>query len=398
VKNVAEAAIFTHVRADTSGAERARRWRRAAVAARISGMEVHGRAEGPFAPVREVFTDVLAEQPGTGAALALWHDGAWVVDLWGGYADAVHSRPWRRDTLVMPYSVTKPFAAVAVLTLVDRGLVELDAPMQRYWPELRAEATVRDVLSHRAGVVAIDEAAPEEAFYDWELMCSLLARQEPVWPPGTAQGESALFMGHLLGEVVRRVDGRSLGRFLREEVCGPNDIDFHVGLGDAELARVAELTGFDDDFRRAQAAAEESELYRRAVSNPPGVRDPRVVNGGRWRRAEVPAVNGHGTARAVAGFFLALAHGRLLGPGLTAEVHRGRGVEPERVMGGEGQWGLGVGVDDDGYGMGGLGGSFGWWSEVGQYALGFVTGHIGTFDRSQRVEDAVRDALGLPHL
>jgi CubicO group peptidase (beta-lactamase class C family) len=119
--------------------------------------------------------------------------------------------------------VSKPFAAMCVLTLVDRGSVDLDSPMQRYWPELRAEASVRDVLGHRAGLVALDEDAPEEAFYDWGLMCSLLAAQTPTWPPGTAQGESALFYGHLLGELVRRVDGRTLGRFLREEVCGPRD-------------------------------------------------------------------------------------------------------------------------------------------------------------------------------
>src|SRR4029079_4221905 len=125
----------------------------------------------------------------------------------------------------------------------------------RYWPELRAAATVRDVLAHRSGLVVLDDEAPEEAFYDWQLMCSLLARQEPAWDPGTAQGESALFYGHLLGEVVRRVDGRSLGTFLREEGCGPLGLDFQVGLGDAELGRVAYLTGFDATFRAAQREA-----------------------------------------------------------------------------------------------------------------------------------------------
>jgi CubicO group peptidase (beta-lactamase class C family) len=359
-------------------------------------VEVSGSVAAPYTRVREVFADVLAGQPGTGASFAVWHDGEWVVDLWGGYADAGRTRPWRQDTLVMPYSVTKPFAALCVLTLADRGLVELDAPLRRYWPELRAEATVRDVLAHRAGIVVLDEAAPEEAFYDWELMCSLLARQEPTWPPGTAQGESALFYGHLLGQVVCRVDGRSLGRFLREEICDPQQLDFHIGLADDELARAADLTGFDDEFRAAQQAA--TELYRRAIGNPPGARDPRVLNGERWRRAEVPAVNGHGTARAVAGFYEALAHGRLLGPALLAEATRRRGSEPELVVGGDREWGLGVALDPDGYGMGGVGGSFGWWSETGQYAAAFLTGHIGTHDRGDRLEGAVRDVLGLPPL
>ena len=359
-------------------------------------MEILGSVAPSYASVREVFADVLAGQPGTGASFAVWHDGAWVVDLWGGYADAGHTRPWRHDTLVMPYSVTKPFTALCVLTLVDRGLVDLDAPMQRYWPALRAAASVRDVLSHRAGVVVLEQDAPEEAFYDWELMCSLLAREEPAWAPGTAQGESALFYGHLLGQVVRAVDGRTVGRFLREEICGPHDLDFHIGLGDAELARAADLTGFDAEFRAAQEDA--LELYRRAIANPPGARDPRVVNGERWRRAEVPAVNGHGTARAVAEFYVALAHGRLVGPALVEELTRGRGAEPELVVGGEREWGLGVALDPDGYGMGGVGGSFGWWSEAGRYAVAFLTGHIGDHDRGDRLENAVRDVLGLPPL
>jgi len=359
-------------------------------------MEVHGSVAPRFTGVRDVLADVLAGQPGTGASFAVWHDGDWVVDLWGGHADAAHTRPWRQDTLVMPYSVTKPFAALCVLTLADRGLVDLDAPMQRYWPELRAPATVRDVLSHRAGVVVLEEGAPEEAFYDWDLMCWLLARQEPAWVPGTAQGESALLYGHLLGQVVRRADGRSVGRFLREEICGPHDLDFHIGLGDTELARVADLTGFDAEFQASQQAA--PELYRRAIANPPGARDPRVLNGERWRRAEVPAVNGHGTARAVVGFYVALSHGDLVGPGLLGELTCGRGVEPELVIGGEREWGLGVALDPDGYGMGGVGGSFGWWSEAGQYAVAFLTGHIGDHDRGERLEGAVREVLDLPPL
>ena len=301
-------------------------------------MEILGSVATSFAPVREVFGEVLAGQPGTGAAFAVWHDGEWVVDIWGGYADAAHTRPWKQDTLVMPYSVTKPFAAICVLTLVDRGLVDLDAPMQRYWPDLRAAASVRDVLAHRAGLVVLDEDAPAEAFYDWELMCSLLARQEPSWPPGAAQGESALFYGHLLGQVVRAVDRRSLGQFLREEICGPHNLDFHIGLGDSDLARVADLTGFGDEFRASQQGY--PDLYDRAIGNPAGVRDPEVLNGERWRRAEVPAVNGHGTARAVAGFYVALAHGRLLSAALIGGGETGPrgGTRPG------GRWRPGMGI------------------------------------------------------
>jgi CubicO group peptidase (beta-lactamase class C family) len=359
-------------------------------------MDVHGSVATPYSHVRRVFAGVLDEQPGTGASFAVWRAGEWVVDVWGGYADAAHTRRWTQDTLVMPYSVTKPFAAVCVLVLADRGRVDLDLPMREYWPALRATATVRDVLAHRAGLVALDEDAPTEAFFDWDLMCSLLERQEPTWPPGTAQGESALFYGHLLGQVVRAVDGRSPGRFLREEICAPLGIDFHIGLGDRELARVADLTGYAADFAASQL--DFPDLYYRAIANPPGARDPSVVNSERWRRAEIPAVNGHGTARAVAEFYVALAQGRILGRGLLEQLRQGRGIQPELVVGGEQEWGLGVALDPDGFGMGGTGGSFGWWSEKGQYAAAFLTGHVGGHDRADRLENVVREVLGLPPL
>jgi CubicO group peptidase (beta-lactamase class C family) len=294
----------------------------------------------------------------------------------------------------MPYSVTKPFAAAAVLVLAERGVLDLDEPVQTWWPELRARTTVREALAHRSGLVVLDAPAPEEAFYDWALMCRLLEAQEPTWEPGTAQGESALFYGHLLGEVVRRADGRTLGRVLRDEVCGPLGLDFHVGLGAGELGRVADLTGFDEEFRRRNALL--PELYQRAIANPPGARDPRVLNGERWRTAEVPAVNGHGTARAVAGLYHALAEGSLLGADMRDQLLTGAGEEPDLVIGDTREWGLGVVLDPDGFGMGGVGGSFGWWSRAGRYAFAFLTGHIGDQDRGDRLENAFREALDLP--
>ncbi|WP_148573714.1 serine hydrolase domain-containing protein [Nocardioides caldifontis] len=361
----------------------------------MSGTPGGGTVAPRFAPVEAAFREVVEGHPGTGASLAVRHDGEWVVDLWGGWADAARTRPWQRDTLVMPYSVTKPFAAVCVLLLVDRGLVALDEPVATYWPELRAATTVRELLAHRSGLVLLDEPLPEEALYDWDRLCASLAAQEPAWEPGTAAGESALFYGHLLGEVVRRVDGRPLGRFLAEEVCGPLDLDFHVGLADAELARVAELTGFGDELRSVGEGR--PPLYARAVGNPPGLLDPAVVNSERWRRAEIPAVNGHGTARAVAGFHVALGRGTLLSDAVRRELVTG--VEDEDlVIGGPTTWGLGVALDPDGFGMGGLGGSFGWWSEVGGYAIAFLTGHVGDHDRGDRLEGALREVLGLPPL
>jgi CubicO group peptidase (beta-lactamase class C family) len=294
----------------------------------------------------------------------------------------------------MPYSVTKPFAALCALVLVDRGVLDLDEPLATYWPELTAPTTLRQVLAHRSGLVLLDVDAPEEAFYDWALMCRLLERQPPAWQPGAEHGESALLYGHLVGEVVRRVDGRTLGTFLREEICGPRGLDFHVGLAEGDLDRVADLTGYAPGY--LHTVMEGGPLRRRAISNPPGVLDPAVVNAARWRRSEVPAVNGHGTARSVAGLYVALQRGRVLTADLLADATRPQGTGPDRVMGGDRSWGLGVDVDDDGYGMGGLGGSFGWWSERGQYAFAFMSGHIGDPDRGDRLESTVRAVLGLP--
>jgi CubicO group peptidase (beta-lactamase class C family) len=351
-----------------------------------------GTTTEAFAPVREAFEGVLDARAGSGSALAVWCDGEWVVDLWGGASDAAGTRPWRADTLVMPYSVAKPFTAVCALVLVERGLLDLDRPLQTWWPELRTRATLRQVLSHRAGLVVLDEPAPTDVFFDWDRLCGLLAQQEPSWEPGTASGESALFFGHLVGEVVRRVDGRSLGRFLAEEICEPAELDFHVGLGPAELARTAELSGFGPELN---PGPDPGPLYERALANPPGVRDPHVVNSEAWRRAEIPAVNGHGTARAVAGLYVALQQGRILGPNLLSELVTGP-LDFDLVIGEERTWGLGVVVEQDGWGHGGLGGSVGWWSQEGGYAFGFVTGHVGDYERSARLENAVRDVVGLP--
>src|SRR5690349_9716224 len=359
-------------------------------------VDIGGHVQPGFEPVREVFASALARQAGTGAAAAAWRNGEWVVDLWGGPASADGGRRWQADSLTQAYSVVKAFVAVCALLLADRGQVDLGAPMQRYWPQFRAAADVRQVLSHQAGVVALAEPAPTEAFYDWEWLCALLAAQEPAWEPGTAHGESAVFYGRLVGEVVRRVDGRGLGRFLREEVCGPLGLDYFVGLTAAEQARAVELTGLAEYF--GPKLADRPGLGRRAVSNPPGAFDPVVVNGRAWRSAEVPAVNGHGTARGAAGLYAALLQGRLLSPALLREATTAQCSGVDAVFGEQSSWGLGFGVDQDGYGMGGSGGSYAGASVAGGYAFAFLTGTMGSHARATQVENALRGCLGVPLL
>ncbi len=363
--------------------------------AQTGWVDIGGYVRPGFEPVREAFAEMLAGQGGIGAAVAAWRDGEWIADLWGGRANAAGTRPWLADSLVQPYSVSKPFAAVCALLLAGRGQIDLDAPVSRYWPQFRAAADVRQVLSHQAGVVALDEPAPTEAFYDWDWLCALLAAQEPAWEPGTAHGESALFYGHLAGELVRRVDGRGLGRFLRDEVCGPLGLEFFVGLTAAEQARAVDLAGVAE---YAGQRAGMPELYRRAVTNPPGAFDPAVVNGPAWRAAEVPAVNGHGTARGAAGLYAALLQGRLLPPALLREATTAQCTGTDAVFGEDSAWGLGFGVDADGWGMGGSGGNYAGASITGGYAFAFVTGLMGSFARGALVENALRGCLGVPPL
>ena len=194
---------------------------------------------------------------------------------------------------------------------------------------------------------------------------------------------------------MRRVDGRGVGRFLREEVCGPAELDFAFGLSPAQQARTVDLTGLDAAFRAGNAAGRPP-LYQRATTNPPGAQDGAVVNSAAWRAAEIPAVNGHGTARAVADFYHALATHRLLSPGLLAEAISPQCAGPDRVFGDDNAWGLGFGISDDGYGMGGLGGNYGGTCTTGGYTIGFVTGSVGSFDRVDALENTLRTCLGLP--
>jgi CubicO group peptidase (beta-lactamase class C family) len=347
---------------------------------------VDGKVAAGFEAVRDVFSDVVDEQHGPGAAVAAWHDGRWVVDL---RADG-----WSDDTLVMPYSVSKPFAALPALVLVDRGALDLDVPVQRYWPEFAAAVTLRQLLSHQSGIIGLDEPAPTETFYNWNDACARLADQVPLWEPGTAHGECALFYGHLVGEPVRRVDGRSVGAFLREEVTEPLGVRFGFGLSSGQQRDVVDLAGFD----AFAGGSGRPELYRRAVENPPGAFDAAVVNSARWRAAEVPAVNGFGTARGIAQMYVDLVGGRILSADLVEEMTRRQSTGVDRVFGHDGSWGFGVAVDDDGFGMGGSGGHYGGWSQVGGYAFAFVTGLMGTHARGERLEAALRDVLGAPPL
>ena len=279
-------------------------------------MTVEGHYDSRFTLVREAFCENFASRGELGAAVTVTVDGKAVVDLWGGLADRVSGRPWNRDTMVIVFSCTKAATALCAHMLAARGDLDLDAPVARYWPEFAAAdkhaIPVRMLLNHQSGLAAVDEPLPGTAIYNWDSMTAALAAQAPHWEPGTAHGYHAATFGWLVGEVVRRISGRSLGTFFREEVAGRLDLDFWIGLPEALETRVATirmapLTGEATPIMRAMA--NRSTLTSKAFMNPPGLLTARQVNARALHAAEVPAANGIATARALAGMYTVLACG-----------------------------------------------------------------------------------------
>jgi CubicO group peptidase (beta-lactamase class C family) len=358
-----------------------------------------GDVHPAFAAVRDRFAELLREGAETGAAVAVHHRGDLVVDLWGGWADRVRTTPWQRDTIATTYSVTKVPAAVTLLSLVDRGRVGLDDAVASVWPEYgaggKAGTTIRMLLAHQAGLPAFPQPRDAYAWGDWDGLTAMLAEAPAEWEPGTAIAEHALTYGHLLGEVVRRVDGRSLGTVWREDVAGPLDLDFQIGLRPDEEVRAAEVEHASPGWAE-ELLGPPGSLRHRALANPAGALDVAVLTSPVWRRSEVPAVNGHGTARALARFYAALAgwlDEPLLSPALSAEVLRPAAEGVDLLLERHVSWGLGPQLEDGYAGMGGVGGSDGMAHLGHGYAFGYVTRRLDDHARAIALADTVEVCL-----
>ena len=302
-------------------------------------LTIDGHCEPRFTAVREQFFANFTERGDVGAAVCVYLDGVRVVDCWGGHADAPRTRPFGPDTIVSVASTTKGMVAVCAHMLAERGKLDLDAPVARYWPEFAAagkqDIPVRWLLSHRAGLPAIRRALPAGALFDWTAMTAALAETAPWWTPGERHGYHAVTYGHLVGEVIRRVDGRSVGAFLRDEVTGPLRADFFIGVPEEADGRAAEVLPPPPPGEPTiwdTLLADPESVSGRTFLNPP--RPLGLVNTRAWRAAEIPGANGHTSARGVARAYAALARGgeldgvRLLAPatieGAIAEQSRGR--------------------------------------------------------------------------
>lgn len=390
-------------------------------------IEISGHCEARFRAVGDAFARNFAERRELGAAVAVCLDGETVVDLWGGLADAETGKAWTSDTITTVFSTTKGIAATCLHVLIDRGLLDPDERVAAYWPEFaangKAGVTVAMVMSHQAGLPYWQEPLPAGALLDWDLVTSRLAAQAPVWEPGTCHGYHAITLGFLEGELVRRITGRSMGHFLRDEIAGPLGADVWIGLPESEEHRVARLRMPDPDPN--------SPLYRKMLGDPDwegakmltndgGFSDEARVNSRAFHAAEVPAAGGVASARGLARLYAPLSLGgaveaaRIVSKDAIARMTTIRSASAcdlilrfptTFTLGYSNSWGdrrMGSGnhaiVGERAFGTVGWGGSFGFADPTAGMSIAYTMNRLGESialnDRGQSLIDAAYDALG----
>ena len=387
---------------------------------------VSGWCEPRFAAVREQFELNFSQRGETGAALCLTVGGTIVADLRGGWTDAAHRLPWSADTLVNVFSVGKGMLAACLARLVGQGLLAPDAPVARYWPQFGAagkdEITVRQLLSHQAGLPAVRAALPAGSGLDWQLMTSALAAEEPWWPPGSGHGYHVNTFGYLGGELIRRITGLTPGEYLQRELAGPLGADVHIGLPPAEHYRVAdfawpiaqpdaaggpgELTG---NVPGERAPGDRMPIHQMALTayfNPPDFSGAGIVNTPAWRSAQMPSANMHATAAGIARIYAALAAGgaldgvRIVARGALAAAVEEQVYGRDLVLERPSRFGLGFqlthperpfGRGERCFGHFGAGGAVGFCDPDVELAFGYVTNQMGPRWRNPR-NTALMDA------
>ncbi|MGW4239459.1 serine hydrolase domain-containing protein [Streptomyces sp. NPDC004749] len=358
-------------------------------------MDVEGFAADGYEEVHRVFRQLVGSGLETGAGLSVRREGREVVRLSAGWADAGRSRPWRGDTMVMPYSLSKTFVTLAALVAVRDGALELDQPIAAYWKDYgvrgKERTTLRHVLTHRAGQPRFPaEAAGLDLLDDAGLRDSL-ARAAPEYVPGTSLGEHALTYGHLVDGIMRAAAGTTLGAMFNDVVRPALGLDGWFGVPDRELDRVADLEYADPGWPQRLHAAP-------WLGIPVGALDTERTNSRAWRQSVFGAVNLHTTASATAAFFSRLTSEdgpvhQLLGPQLHTELLTPQVTGFDEVFGTRITWTLGFVRDKGKIAKGGIGGSAAWWSRRHRHACAYLTRRLDDHSRAARIATALGDDL-----
>lgn len=360
-------------------------------------MRVDGYAQDGYEGVRRVFQDLVAQGRETGAGLSVWRDGREVVRLGGGWADGECLRPWTHDTLVQPYSLSKPFAALAALVAVREGALDLDEPLARRWKGYGARGkehiTLRHVLTHRAGQPRFPESAAGLGALDDAGLRNSLAAAEPEYAPGTRTGEHALTHGHLIDGVLRAAIGSTLGEVFNGVVRPTLGLDAWFGVPDSELSRVADLEYAHPEWARRQPAAP-------WLAVPQGPLDTGTVNSRAWRQSVFGGVNLYTSATAVAGFLSRITDREgplraLVGPELHEEYLAAQATGFDEVFGTELTWTLGFLRDDTKIAKGGIGGSAAWWSLRHGHSCAYLTRRLDDHSRVAEIAAVLGDDLSV---
>ena len=384
----------------------------------MTAVTVQGACAEGYEAVGDAFATNFVDPGEIGAAMAAVVGGRVVVDLWAGLADAHTGRPWREDTPVLVYSTTKGPTALCALLLWERGLLDIDAPVADLWPEFaaagKAAVTTRHVLTHQAGLPVFDEPISFTECHDHDLVAARLAAQAPRWEPGTVHGYHPLTYGWLVGEVVRRVSGRSVGVMLAEEVARPLDLDLWIGLPaerESSVARLAPgrldmaaVSPGDPALTFLAAIMDIDSLTFKAFANPPGQLDVESFNAPELHQAEWPGANGIATARALARLYGELAEDRLLSSTTLDEASRTQVSGPDRVLAVDTAFGLGFSLHSamtahgpGGFGHEGAGGSVAFADRAQglgfAYVMNQLTASLGADRRARRLVDALYGCL-----
>jgi len=277
---------------------------RGAIDAHFTTGVLHGHYDSRFEDLVAALAEEITTGGELGAAIAIDIGGELVVDIWGGYADRAKTREWSENTIVNVFSSTKNLTALAALVLIERGLLDPFAPVVKYWPEFAAngkqDIEVRHILSHTSGVSGWEMPFTLADIYDWEKSTAQLAAQAPWWPPGSASGYHVLTIGHLIGEIVRRITGKTLKQFVSEEIAQPLGADFQIGAQPEDEDRIAELVPPPPLDVPLDAVPDDHPMRRTFAMQPPTPEAALAAETAEWRRADIGSANGHGNARSLA--------------------------------------------------------------------------------------------------